>query len=151
LLLDSKAVLSANAYVDLNPVKADMFSELEAAECSSLRYRLDQLKDSVSDQIPFQTIYPSHFENSNSQKLILMKFDVGSYVEILRVITAQFLGKPIGQGLELRSLPDLDHPLSFSFAMGNQQALDQFAAKRSTKRAYRRRSFKEYFEKRSGS
>ena len=49
-LLNEQAVLACMAYVDLNPIRADICDTLEDSEYTSIKQRIDSLSETLSNK-----------------------------------------------------------------------------------------------------
>jgi hypothetical protein len=62
-LLDEAAVITAMAYVDLNPIRAKMAKDLPSSDYTSVQQRINQIKTKAKPVFPLMTL-----SNSNQQK-----------------------------------------------------------------------------------
>ncbi len=51
-LLNEQAILSCLVYIDLNPVRVDIYQFLESSEYTSVKQRIDQIKEKSSQSQP---------------------------------------------------------------------------------------------------
>ena len=55
-LLDIDAIFACMAYVDLNPIRANMYTSLRSSKNTSIKFRLEKAKDSSKVKLsPFRT------------------------------------------------------------------------------------------------
>lgn len=107
-LLDEKALLSAMAYVDLNPVRAEMVSTPEDAQHTSLRARLDALEQGRPQVIGLSDFVGNEaFDDSSG-----IPFRLLDYIEFV-----DWIGRHVrdtSSGYIVASTPPILTRLSFS-------------------------------------
>jgi hypothetical protein len=134
-LLTEQAVLSCMAYVDLNPVRADMAATPEASDHTSIQERLSprfNLAEAIQQQISQQCLRSftlslkalAHFEgNSNVHKQTGILYSLNDYLQLVdytgRAIRSDKRGAisaqlpPILQRLNLTQQQWLNHATQF--------------------------------------
>jgi putative transposase len=95
-LLDDRALLACMVYVDLNPVRAAIASDLEGSDFTSIQERLRRVarsKSSARAQIPAPGLLPFADGPAAQQARVQIPFSLHSYIEL-----ADWTGRVIRQG-----------------------------------------------------
>ena len=80
-LLDKKALISALTYVDLNPVRANVKSTPETSNYTSIKKRIDKIKDPTAQSQPTSlAMFASDYHNSKS---IYLPFKLEDYLKLI--------------------------------------------------------------------
>ena len=128
-LLDEKAVLSAMAYVDLNPIRAAMSTTPETSDHTSIKLRIDYWKARAQKEYPheFDDLQPASllpFAGNHRQPMPRgLAFNLIDYIELIdwtgRIIREDKRGAiaenapPILQRLEISPAHWIDLSTSF--------------------------------------
>lgn len=141
ILLDVDAVMSANLYVDLNPIRADMAANIREIRNGSISKRLQVLEDQISsvNPIPFLSIANSKFEVSRDQR-ILITFSLQKYIQVLDFLSTT--DPQLVSTERVESIPVFNIK-ACRFAIGSSESVDLFALNRKRRRENLRRKFRE--------
>lgn len=88
-LLDEGAVLSAMAYVDLNPIRAKMANTLETSDFTSIQERLQQLakqlkkSQSIDETQQLKHLMPFASKKIQEENLPKIDFSLSNYLELI--------------------------------------------------------------------
>ncbi|WGY47473.1 transposase [Vibrio sp. ABG19] len=92
-LLDEKALLAAMAYVDLNPVRANAAPTPEQSDYTSIKIRLENLKQDLLSHQPLLDFIDDNNSNSSNSGRAVIPFRLTDYLKLL-----DWLGRQIREG-----------------------------------------------------
>lgn len=140
LLMDADAVMSANMYVDLNPIRAGMVDDIRKVKNGSIIKRLKILEDQGVDlkPIPYLSIANPAFESSRDNRC-LIDHSLQRYIEILDCLSRTDPSLRKTDKFDSVSIYDVK---SFRFAVGTRERVDEFAASRKRSRENIRKKLK---------
>lgn len=140
ILLDQDAIVSANVYVDLNPVKADASTNPTEDSGTSIRIRKEQLKKTGTEETPFRCLYNDSKRPSGKSDQDLMPFYVEPYVDAIQFIARSQVPDEIEPSMSPFYSGIYYNPALYPLSIGPSSLTSIFASRRKARRSNVRRT-----------